>query len=80
MSHRSEIVIEQSRPLHDNEFVFYDQIIIKDEYLWVVFDFITSISNIRITKINSDNIVTKRSAYNNPICIRIDMKDAGSDG
>ena len=77
MNHRSELVIEKSRPLHDNEFVFYDQIVIKDAYLWEVFDYITSISNIRITKINSDNIV--RSKYDNPICIRIDMKEMRGD-
>lgn len=80
MSSDEVSIIEKSRPLKDNEFVFYDQVVIKDEFLWDLFDYINSISNIKITRMNNENIVSRRSSYNNAIALRIDMKDVGGDG
>jgi len=77
---REVSIIEKSRPLKDNEFVFYDQVVIRDEFLWELFDYINSISNIKITKMDNENIISRRSSFNNAIALRIDMKDAGSDG
>jgi len=80
MSSDEVSIIEKSRPLKDNEFVFYDQVVIKDEFLWDLFDYINSISNIKITRMNNENIVSRRSSYNNAIALRIDMKDVAGDG
>ena len=79
MSSGEVSIIEKSRPLKDNEFVFYDQVVIRDEILWELFDYISSISNIKITKMDNENIISRRSSFNNAIALRIDMKDAGSD-
>ena len=79
MRHDEISIIEKSRPLKDNEFVFYDQVVIKDEILWQLFDYISSISNIKITEMDSDSVVSGRGTFKHPIALRIDMKDAGSD-
>ena len=71
---REVSVIENSRSLAENDFVFFDRVVIRDEALWKLFNYISEVSNIKITRMDSGNIVSGRSTYNNPIAIRIDRK------
>ena len=49
MSLKSGTVIEKSRPMADNEFIFYKRVIIDSHEIWELFDYINRVSNIQIT-------------------------------
>jgi len=74
MSLKSGTVIEKSRPMADNEFIFYKRVIIDQQEIWELFDYINRVSNIQITEIDTDNIVPKSTSFHNPIAIRIEKK------
>ena len=80
MSLESGTVIEKSRPMADNEFIFYKRVIIDSHEIWELFDYINKVSNIKIKELDTDNIIPRATDFNNPIAIRIDMKDVGGDG
>tara|TARA_Y100001951_G_C11143087_1_gene184781 strand:+ start:209 stop:433 length:225 start_codon:yes stop_codon:yes gene_type:complete len=74
MSIKNGIVIEKSRPLAANEFIFYKRVVIDDQDIWELFNYISKVSNIEIKEIDTDNIMPRSTSFNNPIAIRIDKK------
>ena len=74
MSIKNGIVIEKSRPLAANEFIFYKRVVIDDQDIWELFNYISKVSNIEIKEIDTDNIMPRSGNYNNPIAIRINKK------
>ena len=74
MSIKDAVVIEKSRPLSSNEFVFYKRVVIDDQDIWALFDYINKVSNIKIVEIDTDNIIPRSNNFNNPIAIRINKK------
>jgi len=74
MSIKDGTVIEKSRPLAPNEFIFYKRVVIDDQDIWELFNYISKISNIEIKEIDTNNIIPRSGNYNNPIAIRIDKK------
>ena len=74
MSIKDAVIIEKSRPLASNEFVFYKRVVIDDQDIWELFNYISKVSNIEIKEIDTDNIIPRSGNYNNPIAIIIDKK------
>ncbi len=74
MSIKNGIVIEKSRPLAANEFIFYKRVVIDDQDIWELFNYISKVSNIEIKEIDTDNIMPRSTSFNNPIAIRINKK------
>ena len=74
MSIKNGIVIEKSRPLAANEFIFYKRVVIDDQDIWELFNYISKISNIEIKEIDNSNIIPRSNNFANPIAIRIDKK------
>ena len=74
MSLKDATIIEKSRPLASNEFVFYKRVVIDDCDIWALFDYINKVSNIKIKQIDTDNIITRSTSFHNPVAIRIDKK------
>tara|TARA_R100001244_G_scaffold75634_1_gene60251 strand:- start:264 stop:488 length:225 start_codon:yes stop_codon:yes gene_type:complete len=74
MSLKDATIIEKSRSLASNEFVFYKRVVIDEHDIWDLFDYINKISNIQIEKIDTDNFIPRSTSFNNPIAIRIDKK------
>ena len=74
MSLKDGTVIEKSRPLASNEFIFYKRVVIDEQDVWELFDYISKISNIEIKEIDNNNIIPRSNSFNNPIAIRIDKK------
>ena len=48
MSLKDGTVIEKSRPLADNEFIFFKRVIIDQQEIWELFEYINKVSNIKI--------------------------------
>tara|TARA_R110002020_G_scaffold2935_1_gene13522 strand:- start:1215 stop:1445 length:231 start_codon:yes stop_codon:yes gene_type:complete len=67
-------IIEKSRPMAANEFIFYKSVVIDTSDIWELFDYISKVSNIEIKEIDTDNIMPRSGNYNNPIAIRINKK------
>ncbi len=74
MSIKDAVIIEKSRPLSSNEFVFYKRVVIDDQDVWALFDYISKISNITIVEIDTSNIIPRSNSFNNPVAIRINKK------
>ena len=74
MSLKDATIIEKSRPMAANEFVFYKSVVIDDTDIWRLFDYINKVSNIEIKEIDNNNIIPRSGNFNNPIAIRIDKK------
>ena len=74
MSLKDATIIEKSRPLASNEFVFYKRVVIDDGDIWALFDYITKISNITIIEIDTDNFIPRSNNFNAPVAIRINKK------
>tara|TARA_R110000824_G_scaffold357232_1_gene544630 strand:- start:803 stop:1027 length:225 start_codon:yes stop_codon:yes gene_type:complete len=74
MSLKDAVIIEKSRPLASNEFVFYKRVVIDDGDIWALFDYITKISNITIIEIDTDNFIPRSNNFNAPVAIRINKK------
>ena len=71
---KDAVIIEKSRPLASNEFVFYKRVVIDDHDIWALFNYINKISNIQIEKIDTGNIIPRSNDFNNPVAIRISKK------
>ena len=74
MNIKDAVIIEKSRPLAANEFVFYKRVVIDDQDIWALFDYISKISNITVVEIDTDNILPRSGNDNNPVAIRINKK------
>ena len=74
MSLKDGTVIEKSRPLAYNEFIFYKRVVIDDQDIWELFNYISKVSNIEIKELDTDNIMPRSNNFNNPVAIRIDKK------
>jgi len=74
MSLKDATIIEKSRPLASNEFVFYKRVVIDDCDIWALFDYISKISNITIIEIDTENLIPRSNNINNPVAIRINKK------
>jgi len=74
MSIKDAVIIEKSRPLAANEFVFYKRVVIDDQDIWALFDYISKISNITIIEIDTENFIPRSNNFNAPVAIRIDKK------
>ena len=74
MSLKDATIIEKSRPLASNDFVFYKRVVIDDCDIWALFDYINKVSNIQIEKIDTDNFIPRSNNFNNAVAIRIDKK------
>jgi len=74
MSIKDAVIIEKSRPLSSNEFVFDKRVVIDDQDVWALFDYINKISNITIVEIDTSDIISRSNSFNNPVAIRINKK------
>ena len=74
MSLKDGTVIEKSRPLAANEFIFYKRVVIDDCDIWELFNYISKVSNIEIKEIDTDNIMPRSTSFNNPVAIKITVK------
>jgi hypothetical protein len=74
MSIKDAVIIEKSRPLASNEFVFYKRVVIDDCDIWALFDYINKISNIQIKEIDTENLIPRSNNFNAPVALRIDKK------
>ena len=74
MSIKNGTVIEKSRPLAANEFIFYKRVVIDDQDIWELFNYISKVSNIEIKEIDTDNIMPRSTSFNNPVAIKITVK------
>ena len=74
MSIKDAVIIEKSRPLASNEFVFYKRVVIDDQDICALFDYISKISNITIIEIDTENFIPRSNNFNNAVAIRIDKK------
>lgn len=74
MSLKEGTVIEKSRPMAPNEFIFFKRVIIDQHEIWELFDYINKVSNIEIKEIDTNNIISRSTSFDNPIAIRIEKK------
>ena len=74
MSLKDGTIIEKSRPPADNEFIFFKRVVIDEQEIWDLFEYINRVSNINIKEIDADNIVSKSNTFHNPVAIRINKK------
>ena len=74
MSLKDATIIEKSRSLASNEFVFYKRVVIDEHDIWDLFDYINKISNIQIKEIDTDNLIPRSNNFNAPVALRIDKK------
>ena len=67
-------IIEKTRELDENEFIFRNSFVIGSDDIWQVFDYITKNSNVVIEKMNGKNIVPTRFQDHQVFGIRIIRK------
>ena len=69
-------IIMQSRNLNENEFIFHNRHVITDDSIRIIFDYISEISNVKITYNNKTNIVGLRESLGlgDPILLKVEKK------
>ena len=67
-------IIEKTRELDENEFIFRDSFVIGSDDIWQVFNYINKNSNVVIEKMKGENIVPTRFQDHQVFGIRIIRK------
>ena len=69
-------IIMRSRDLNENEFIFQNRHVITDDSIKVIFDYISEISNVKITYNNKTNIIGLREniGLGAPILLKVEKK------
>ena len=67
-------IIEKTRELDENEFIFRDSFVIGSDDIWQVFNYISENSSVVIEKMSEENIIPTRWQDHKVFGIRITKK------
>tara|TARA_R110002049_G_scaffold103362_4_gene249605 strand:+ start:580 stop:816 length:237 start_codon:yes stop_codon:yes gene_type:complete len=68
-------IIEKTREIAENEFIFRESFVIGSDDIWQVFNYINKNSNVIIEKMKGENIVPTRYQDHQVFGIRITRKE-----
>jgi|TARA_R110002124_G_scaffold193610_1_gene360804 hypothetical protein len=72
-------IIEKTRELDENEFIFRDSFVIGSDDIWQVFNYISENSSVVIEKMSEENIIPTRWQDHKVFGIRITKKSDLND-